>query len=61
MKTMDDSPPLLSLTEVGKRLRKDRGTVRRWIDRGYLEGKRLGGRTYVTTAELDRFLREGQR
>lgn len=61
MITMENSPALLSLTEAGRRLGKDRDTIRRWIRRGYLLGKQVGGRTYVTVEELERFLREGQR
>jgi excisionase family DNA binding protein len=50
---------LLSLSQVGRRLKKDRATVRRWVERGRLHGTRVGQRTYIRVDELDRFLREG--
>lgn len=61
MNTMTDNSERLSFTEVAKRIGKDRATVRRWVHRGYIQGQRYGGRTYVTAGELERFLREGNR
>lgn len=61
MNTMTDGPALLTMTQVGERLGRNRATIRQWIKRGYLRGKQVNGRTYVTAAELERFLREGNR
>lgn len=61
MSTMTDDPTRLNYSEVARRVGKDRATVRRWVAKGYIAAQRYGGRSYVTTTELERFLREGNR
>lgn len=59
--TADKSPPLLNLSEAGRRLGKSRWTVRTWINRGYLRAVRVGDRSYVSADEVERLRQEGER
>lgn len=58
--TADKSPPLLNLSQAGRRLGKSRWTVRAWIDSGYLRAVRIGNRHYVSADEVERLRREGE-
>jgi excisionase family DNA binding protein len=52
----------LTVTEIAELLRVHQQTVRNWLDRGQLEGVRVGSRRVrVRQSALDQFLGAGQR
>lgn len=46
--------------EVGAMLGVSASTIRRWIREGHLSTTTIAGQRYVTAAEIDRRLEEGQ-
>ena len=55
-RTVDGSPPWLTLVEAAERLRVSKRTVARLIERGRLRTTRIGRRRLVHREELDAFL-----
>lgn len=49
----------LTIQETAARINKHYITTLKLVHRGQLRGIRRGGQWYVTEAEVDRFLREG--
>lgn len=54
---MSSVPVLLTMREVGERLRMGRTTVHRLIRRGELDAYKVGGRTMIDESSLIRVLR----
>ena len=50
-----DKAPFLTTGEVAKRIGVTRQTVVNWVKKGILPGVRLGGRTLIAPAALQRF------
>ena len=50
-----DQAPFLTTGEVAKRIGVTRQTVVNWVKKGILPGVRLGGRTLIAPAALQRF------
>jgi excisionase family DNA binding protein len=50
------SPPTLGTTQAAASLAVSRGTIRRWIHEGRLEGVRIGGMLRVSEEALERMI-----
>jgi excisionase family DNA binding protein len=53
----EESPPLVTLKEAARLLGRDPRTVTRWANAGDVDSIRLGGRRYISQAEVERILR----
>ena len=53
----DMPPPLVNITKAAKLLGVDRKTVYRWLLSGDLRATKMGGRTWIAGAEIERVLR----
>ena len=45
-------------TEAAKMLKVNARTIRRWIDKGYIQAKKIGGRWRIPASEVERLLSE---
>lgn len=50
---------LLSIPEVAEILNVSIPTVKRWLSQGVIPYRKLGGRTLIPQAEVDRIVAEG--
>jgi excisionase family DNA binding protein len=52
-----DARPLFTITDVERRLRVSKSTVRRWIDTGELTAFKVGGSVRILPRLVDELLR----
>ena len=52
-KVESELPTMLTTGQVAKRIGVSRQTVVNWVDRGWMEGKRVGGRIMIPASVLD--------